>query len=216
MVIKRLAVSSAFDRRRQLLVDRCDRLVERVDLTHERTKRGAHAVGDHDLAVVGEAVGGQALEAIGVLRALRRDDADLGHVPAQGVEKRRALAGQKLARPVAHQLGRARKPKGRQRRTAAYPRQGWTSQPQRFTISPLSKMPGLNIWHRRSTGRASEFSLRRRSGQQAGRRLTHFAMALRRLLTPDAHLSLLLALSVAEGDDLQGNWERRRKPHLHG
>jgi hypothetical protein len=40
-----------------------------------------------------------------VLRALRRDDANLGHVPAQGVEERDALAVEQFARPVAHQLG---------------------------------------------------------------------------------------------------------------
>jgi hypothetical protein len=33
------------------------------------------------------------------------DNADLGQMPAQRVERRGALARQKLARPVAHQLG---------------------------------------------------------------------------------------------------------------
>ena len=60
------------DRRGEFLVDHGDRLVERVDLANERTQRGAHAIGDHDLAVAVEAVGGQALQVIGVLRALRR------------------------------------------------------------------------------------------------------------------------------------------------
>ena len=86
------------DRRCDLPVERSDRLVERIDLTDERTKRGAHAIGDHDLAVVIEAVGGHALEVIGVLAALRRDDADLGHVAAQRVEQRSALTRQQLAR----------------------------------------------------------------------------------------------------------------------
>ena len=40
------------DRRGELLVDRSDRLVERVDLADERRERVAHALGDHDLAVV--------------------------------------------------------------------------------------------------------------------------------------------------------------------
>jgi len=38
-------------------------------------------------------------------RALRRDDADLGQMPAQRVERRRPLAGEQLASPMAHQLG---------------------------------------------------------------------------------------------------------------
>ena len=105
MVVNRLAVSSALTDAVELSVDRCDRLVERVDLTDERTKRRAHAVGDHDLAVVVVAVGGEALQVIGVMRALRRDDADLGEMPAQGVDERSALAGEQLARPVAHQPG---------------------------------------------------------------------------------------------------------------
>src|SRR5271165_3366037 len=69
------------DRRCDLPVDRSDRLVEGVDLADERTKRDAHAIGDHDLAVVVEAVGGHALQVIGVLRTLRRDDADLAKWP---------------------------------------------------------------------------------------------------------------------------------------
>ena len=40
-----------------------------------------------------------------MLRALRRDDADLGQMAAQSVERRRALAGEQLARPMAHQRG---------------------------------------------------------------------------------------------------------------
>ena len=40
-----------------------------------------------------------------MLRALRRDEADLGQMAAQSVERRRALAGEQLARPMAHQLG---------------------------------------------------------------------------------------------------------------
>ena len=104
MVVSRLRRLVGLDRRRKLLVDRHDRLVERVDLIDERRKRPAHAVGDHDLAVLVEAVGGQPLQRIGVLRPLRRDHADLGHVSAQGVEQRRALARQQFARAVAHQL----------------------------------------------------------------------------------------------------------------
>ncbi len=92
-------------RRCDLPVDRSDRLVEGVDLADERTKRDAHAIGDHDLAVVVEAVGGHALQVIGVLRTLRRDDADLGQMAAQRIERRRALAGEQFARPMAHQLG---------------------------------------------------------------------------------------------------------------
>ena len=40
-----------------------------------------------------------------MLHALRRDDADLSEMPAQSVERRRALAGEQLARPMAHQFG---------------------------------------------------------------------------------------------------------------
>ena len=40
-----------------------------------------------------------------MLRALRRDDADLSEMAAQSVERRRTLAGEQLARPMAHQLG---------------------------------------------------------------------------------------------------------------
>ena len=40
-----------------------------------------------------------------MLRALRRDEADFGQMASQSVEKRRALAGEQLARPVAHQVG---------------------------------------------------------------------------------------------------------------
>ena len=40
-----------------------------------------------------------------MLRALRRDDADLGEMAAQSVERRRALAGEQLARPMAYQFG---------------------------------------------------------------------------------------------------------------
>src|SRR5277367_5815306 len=93
------------DRRRKLAVDRSDRLVERVYLTDKRTKRAAHAVGDNDLAVLVETVGSHALQAIGMLRALRRDEADLGQMTAQSIERRRALAGEQLARPMAHQRG---------------------------------------------------------------------------------------------------------------
>ena len=72
---------------------------------NQRPKRDAHAVGNHNLAVFVEAVDGQPLQIIGMLRALRRDDADLGQMPAQRVERRRPLAGEQLAGPMAHQLG---------------------------------------------------------------------------------------------------------------
>jgi hypothetical protein len=45
-------------------------------LTDERAKRDAYAVGKQDLAALVEAVDGQALQVIGVVRALWRDDAD--------------------------------------------------------------------------------------------------------------------------------------------
>src|SRR5271168_1456386 len=93
------------DRRRKLAVDRSDRLVERVYLTDQRTKRDAHAIGDDDLAILVETVGSHALQAIGMLRALRRDEADLGKMTAQSIERRRTLAGEQLARPMAHQRG---------------------------------------------------------------------------------------------------------------
>jgi hypothetical protein len=37
-----------------------------------------------------------------MLRALRPDDADLDEMPAQSVERRRALAGEQLACSMAH------------------------------------------------------------------------------------------------------------------
>ena len=40
-----------------------------------------------------------------MLRALRRNEADLGQMAAQSIERRRALAGEQLARPMAHQRG---------------------------------------------------------------------------------------------------------------
>src|SRR5271165_6004340 len=61
-------------------------------MADERPKRDAHAIGNQGLAVFVEAIGGKALQVIGVVRALRRDDADLGQMPAQGVERRCALA----------------------------------------------------------------------------------------------------------------------------
>ena len=45
------------DRRCELLVDRSDGLIERIDLADKRTKCPADAVGDQDLAVLVEAVG---------------------------------------------------------------------------------------------------------------------------------------------------------------
>ena len=93
------------DRRRKLPVDRSDRLIQRVDLADKRTKCAAHAIGDDDLAILVETVGSHALQAIGMLRALRRDEADLGEMAAQRIERRRALASEQLARPMAHQLG---------------------------------------------------------------------------------------------------------------
>ena len=44
---------------------------------------------------------------LGVLRALRRDHAGLGQMPAQGVDQRGALASEQFPRPMAHQLGLA-------------------------------------------------------------------------------------------------------------
>src|SRR5580700_3077566 len=54
------------DRRCDLLVDRSDRLVERINLADKRTKRHPDAVGNYDLAVRVKAVDGQALEVIGM------------------------------------------------------------------------------------------------------------------------------------------------------
>ena len=68
------------DRRRKLPVDHSDRLVERVYVTDKRTKRAAHAIGDDDLAILVETVGSHALQAMGMVRALRRDEADLGQM----------------------------------------------------------------------------------------------------------------------------------------
>src|ERR1700722_1546498 len=90
------------DRRRKLPVDPSGGLIERVDLADKRTKCAAHAIGDHDLAILVETVAGHALQAIGMVRALRRDEADLGQMAAQSIERRRALASEQLARPMAH------------------------------------------------------------------------------------------------------------------
>ena len=83
------------------LVDRSYRLVE-LDLTDERTKRPAHAIGDDDLAILVETVGGHGLQAIGMLP--RRDEADLGQMGAQSIERRHALASEQLARPMAYRF----------------------------------------------------------------------------------------------------------------
>src|SRR6202046_4878832 len=58
-----------FDRRRKLPVDRSDCLIERVDLADKRTKGAAHAIGDHDLAILVETVGSHALQSIGMAHA---------------------------------------------------------------------------------------------------------------------------------------------------
>src|SRR5271170_4669418 len=57
------------DRRRKLPVDRADRLIQRVDLADKRTKGAAYAIGDDDLAILVEAVGSHALQAIGMAHA---------------------------------------------------------------------------------------------------------------------------------------------------
>jgi hypothetical protein len=57
------------------------------------------------LAILVETLGSHALQAIGMVRALRRDEADLGQTAAQSIERRRALAGEQLARPMVHQRG---------------------------------------------------------------------------------------------------------------
>ncbi|MGD1038647.1 MAG: hypothetical protein ABR878_16030 [Roseiarcus sp.] len=88
-----------------VIVDGLDLLVDRVDLLNQRRQRLAHAVGNDDLAVLVAAVGEQALEPIGVLRPLRRHDPDLRQMTAQRIEHRNAIARQKFARPMAHQLG---------------------------------------------------------------------------------------------------------------
>ena len=80
IVINRLAVSSALTDAGKLPVDRSDGLIERVDLADKRTKCAAHAIGDDDLAILVETVDSHALQAIGMLRALRRDKADLGQM----------------------------------------------------------------------------------------------------------------------------------------
>src|ERR1700730_8489342 len=66
------------DRRRKLPVDRSDGLIQRVNLADKRTKCAAHAIGDHDLAILVETVGRHALQAIGMAPALRRREADTG------------------------------------------------------------------------------------------------------------------------------------------
>jgi hypothetical protein len=93
------------DRRRKLPVDRSDGLIQHVDLADKRTKCAAHAIGNHDLAILVETVGSHALQVIGLVRALRCDEADLGQTAAQSIERRRALAGEQLARSMAHQFG---------------------------------------------------------------------------------------------------------------
>ena len=87
----------------KLPVDRLDCFVERVDLPDKREEGDAHAIGNHDLAVVIDAVVGQPLEGISVLNALRGDDPDFRQMAAQGVQRRRALPDHQLARSMAHQ-----------------------------------------------------------------------------------------------------------------
>ena len=77
----------------KLPVDRLDCFVERVDLPDKREEGEAHAVGNHDLAVLIDAAVGQLLERISVRNPLRGDHADLRQMAAQGVERRRAYAG---------------------------------------------------------------------------------------------------------------------------
>src|SRR5271154_1097949 len=48
---------------------------------------------------------GQPLQRVSVLRPLRRDDANLCQMPAQGVQQPRAVARQRLADAMTHQLG---------------------------------------------------------------------------------------------------------------
>ena len=100
MVISRLAVSSLLPP-----VDRLDGFVERVNLPDERSEGEAHAVGNHDLAVLIDAAVDQLLERIRVRSPLRGDNADLRQMAAQGVERRRALPDQQLADAMAHQRG---------------------------------------------------------------------------------------------------------------
>ncbi len=95
------------DQRRKLAVDRSDRLVERVDLTDKRTKRDAHVIGDDDLAILVETVGGHALQAIGMLRALRRDEADLGS--RDTIQKRNYQPGPGLKNRLSQIAGGARR-----------------------------------------------------------------------------------------------------------
>ena len=87
----------------KLPVDRLDCFVERIDLSDERSEGEAHAVGNHDLAVLIDAAVGQFLERVSVRNPLRGDDADLRQMAAQGVERRRALPDHELARAMAHQ-----------------------------------------------------------------------------------------------------------------
>ena len=91
--------------RRDLRIDGSQLLIERLNLLAQRAKRPANAFGNHDLAVLVGAIAQHPLQPIGVLRPLRRDDSDLGHVSAQGVNQRRALTGEQFARAMAHQLG---------------------------------------------------------------------------------------------------------------
>ena len=53
--------STASTNGRKLPIDRSDGLIQRVDLADKRTKCAAHAIGEHDLAILVETVGSHAL-----------------------------------------------------------------------------------------------------------------------------------------------------------
>ena len=90
------------DRLDELVVNRRDRLIQRVDLSRQRRERNANVLGNHDLTVFVRAVGQHPLQPIGVLGALGRHHPDLAQMPAQRIEQRRALTDKLLANPMAH------------------------------------------------------------------------------------------------------------------
>jgi hypothetical protein len=78
-----------------------------------------------------------------MVRALRRDKADLGQMAAQSIERRRALAGEQLARPMAHQLSRRTRPTHHPRLYDDRPSVAWAS----GTLSRISQGRPMSSIH---------------------------------------------------------------------
>jgi hypothetical protein len=75
----------AFDRFDELVVDRCNPVIQRIDLSRQRRERNANALGNHDLAVLIRAVRQHPLQSIGVLGALGRHEPILLRCPCSAL-----------------------------------------------------------------------------------------------------------------------------------